>query len=124
MKKITLLILSCILYSAFTSCQSKEESVISKLQAISEQIEEKGDIMTDEDWNKLEQKHDEIMEYIKTCSFTDEQEEQLIKIESKIATQTLKQKGKDFGKSVKSILKKGKGIVDGIKEGLKDNDEE
>mgnify|MGYP001772160390 CR=1 FL=1 len=73
MKKITLLILSCILFSAFTSCQSKEESVISKLQAISEQIEEKG---------------------------------------------------KDFGKSVKSILKKGKGIVDGIKEGLKDNDEE
>lgn len=124
MKKITLLILTCILFSAFTSCQSKEESVISKLQAISEQIEEKGDTMTDEDWNKLEKKHDELMKIVETCTFTDEQEEQLFKIESKIATQSIKQKGKDIGKSIKNLLKKGKGIVEGIKEGLMDDEEE
>lgn len=123
MKKITLLILTGILFSAITSCQSKEESVISKLQAISEQIEEKGDTMTDEDWNKLEKKHDELMKIVETCTFTDEQEEQLYKIESKIATQSIKQKGKDIGKSIKNLLKNSKGIVEGIKECLMDDEE-
>ena len=123
MKKITLLILTGILFSAITSCQSKEESVISKLQAISEQIEEKGDTMTDEDGNKLEKKHDELMKIVETCTFTDEQEEQLYKIESKIATQSIKQKGKDIGKSIKNLLKNSKGIVEGIKEGLMDDEE-
>lgn len=123
MKKITLLILTGILFSAITSCQSKEESVISKLQAISEQIEEKGDTMTDEDWNKLEKKHDELMKIVETCTFTDEQEEQLYKIESKITTLTIKQKGKDIGKSIKNLLKNSKGIVEGIKEGLMDDEE-
>ena len=123
MKKITLLILTGILFSAITSCQSKEESVISKLQAISEQIEEKGDTMTDEDWNKLEKKNDELMKIVETCTFTDEQEEQLYIIESKIATQSIKQKGKDIGKSIKNLLKNSKGIVEGIKEGLMDDEE-
>ena len=124
MKKFVLLIISCLFISLLASCQSKEESTLSKFQAISEQLEQKGSDMTDEEWDKLQVKYTALLEDVKTCNFTDEQLEELGKLEAKITTLIIKKKGSDFGKSIKDVFKKGKSIVEGVKEGLKADSED
>ena len=124
MKKLATLVIACFLACVIVSCQSKEERTISKFQAISEQLEQKGDQMTEADWDKLTADYSKLIEDVKTCNFTSEQQEQIGKLEAKIALQMVKQKGKDFGKGLKDLFKKGKGIVEGAIDELKEGSNE
>lgn len=123
MKKIVLLLISCICISVFSSCQSKEESTISKMEALVEKVEQKGDELTDAEWDKVQEQFSAVLEAAKTCNFTSEQQEKLGKLEGKFTLLVAKQAGKDFGKGLKDLFKKGKGIIEGVTEELKDLEE-
>ncbi len=95
-----------------SSCQSKEESFVDKLNDIYEEINN-ADNLSSEEWdaliNEFTALHDEAANY----NFTEEQIKEIAKLETKIATAASK---KAFG----TALKSGGAILKGISEAFDD----
>ena len=111
-----------MLMFALVSCQSREERTISDLRSIAEKIENKSDVMTTEDWSKLEKEFEAVIEKAKDCEFTDEQLKEIGRLEAKITVEITKQAGKNLGKGLKDLFNMGKGLIEGISDELKDLD--
>jgi len=75
MKKNALLTLTAVMLGLFclTSCQSREERTISKLEQLSERIEENGDNYDVEDWNGIMNEMESITDDIKDFDLTSQQ---------------------------------------------------
>ena len=81
------LILSALFISllALSSCQSREEKVISKLDSLSERIEKDGSIFDADDWEEAIEDFADIHEEMQDCQFTKEQLRELGKKEGKVS---------------------------------------
>lgn len=127
MKKIlSLILVFATSLVILASCASKEEQVINDLQVIATLIEEKGDILTDEQWDKTVAEYQAITDKImnEKFNFTDEQKQQISKLEAKCFGELTKHGAKRVGKSIQNILKEGTNAVKGLIEGLTDKDED
>ena len=122
MKKAIQILTLCLLVAFMTSCQTKEEKVINKLQALAERVESKADSFTDSQWESIYSEFESLQTQTKECDFTTEQLKEVAKAEAELTAAIAKQKAKEVGNDIKDAINEGKevlnGIFDGIKEGL------
>ncbi len=122
MKTKQLLIMAFVaLVPLFTlsSCQSREERVISKYESLCEKIEEDDDFDTD-DMKEYTEQYNEIMNDSEGCNFTSEQQKQLAEITTRfVSTMTKKVSGTMFN-SASDIMKVGMKTMKGMMNGLVD----
>ena len=116
MKKKTLLLLTVIMLGLFclTSCQSKEERTISKLQQLSEQIEEDGANYDVEDWNGIMKKMESISEDIEDCDLTSQQMREVGRLQAKFYKAIMKNGSSLFSGALSSFGSYAKGFKEGI----------
>ena len=111
-----------ILFTAYvlTSCQTKEERVISNMEKLAELIESDGESFNNEDWNDVFVEYEQLQEEATQCEFTQEQIKELGRVEGRLAAKLTKERAKNLGRDFKNLLESGKGFVEGFVEGLKE----
>lgn len=115
MKKAIKVLAFCLLVAFMTSCQTKEEKVISKLQALAERVESQSDSFSDAQWENIYTEFEALQNQTKDCEFSVEQLKAVAAAEAELTAAIAKQKAKEVLNEGKNILE---GVVDGIKEGL------
>ena len=120
MKKKVLLTLTVVMLGLFclTSCQSKEERTINKLEQLSERIEKNGEDYDVEEWNGIMKELESIHEDIGECDLTSQQMKEVGRIEAKLYKTIMKNGSKLFSGALSSFGSYAKGF----KEGLMDED--
>lgn len=103
-KNVKMLLAAGMLVMTLVACQSNEEKTISRLQAMSEQIEKKGDTMSDEDWDKLVADFNKLNDEAGQYNFTDEQKQEVAKLEGKIVKGCAKHSIQGVGKTLKGFF--------------------
>ena len=98
-----------------TSCQTKEEKVINKLQALAEHVESQSDSFSDADWDKVCTDFETLQTQTKDCDFTAEQLKDVAKAEAELTAAIAKHKTMEVINEGKNVLE---GVFNGIKEGL------
>lgn len=119
----TKFILSTLFISllTLTSCQSREEKVISQLDRLSERIEKDGNNFDAEDWEEAIEDFAEIHEDMQDCEFTKEQLRELGKKEGKVSAILAKEGSKALGREFKNFLGNFGAFAKGFKEGAEEN---
>ncbi len=115
---IRTLLIAFVAVLMFSSCQTKEERALGKLQDMTEEIQKNGDKLTSEDWEKIYNDYNALHEKIRheDYNFTDEQMRELGRLEGKLAKEFAKQSISEFGKAAEDILKKGSEFLKGVSE--------
>ena len=113
------LILSALFISllALSSCQSREEKVISKLDSLSERIEKDGSNFDADDWEEAIEDFADIHEEMQDCEFTKEQLRELGKKEGKVSAILAKEGSKALGREFKNFIGNFGAFAKGLKEG-------
>lgn len=114
MKTLKYYALAALCAFTLASCQPKEEKVLADYQSLIEQVEANGEEYTEEDWTKLSQEVEKISVIEKTCSFTDEQTEELGKKKGQLIRVIAEKKVKSLGKDVEGLINQGKGFLKGL----------
>lgn len=94
------------------SCQSKEEQVISQLEDICEIVE--SDDFTSEDFDAFNEKYQKITSSLNECEFTNEQLQEIGKLQGRIASAMAKQSLKSAGDILNGVVNAGKGFIEGL----------
>ena len=117
------LILSALFISllALSSCQSREEKVISKLNSLSERIEKDGSNFDADDWEEAIEDFADIHKEMQDCEFTKEQLRELGKKEGKVSAILAKEGSKALGREFKNFLGNFGAFAKGFKEGAEEN---
>lgn len=98
---IAVLVTFCFL----TSCQSKEEKVISQLELLCKTVEK--DSFSVDDIDSLQARFDAVRETAKECDFTNEQLKEVAKLEARFTKAIAK-------KAIERVGSALEGIVDGL----------
>ena len=109
-----------LLAITLSSCQTKEERVISKMEALAERVEKNADTFDSEDWDAVFKEYAQLQEEATKCDFSHEQIKELGRIEGRLAAVLTAERAKSLGRDFGNILKSGKEFVDGFMEGLKE----
>ena len=115
---ITALVTSAL---CLTSCKSREEKVINKLDNLSERIERNGSKFDAEDWEEAIEDFADIHEEMQDCEFTKEQLRELRKKEGKVSAIIAKEGSKALGREFKNFLGNFGAFAKGFKEGAEEN---
>ena len=115
MKKAIKVLALCLMVAFMTSCQTKEEKVINKLQALAEHVESQSDSFSDADWDKVCTDFETLQTQTKDCDFTAEQLKDVAKAEAELTAAIAKHKTMEVINEGKNVLE---GVFNGIKEGL------
>ena len=91
-----------VAFSLLTSCQSKEEKVISQMESICKTVEK--DSFDIKDLDALQAKFDAVRETAKDCKFTDEQVKEVAKLEARFAKAVAKKALQRVGEAVEGVL--------------------
>jgi len=116
-KVVKLLALSLLLV-VVSSCKTQEEKVISKMQALAERVESKGDSYNDEEWEKVISDFEALQQQAEECNFTSEQLKEYAKAEAELNTAIVKHGFKKAINGVTDVIEEGAGVVGGILEGI------
>ena len=116
MKKKVLLTLTVVMLGLFglVSCQSKEERTISKLEQLSERIEENGDSYDVEEWSGIMKELEDISDDINDCKFTSKQMEEVGRLQAKFYKVVMKNCPKLFSGALSSFGSYAKGLKEGL----------
>ena len=120
MKKVLKVLALCLLVAFMSSCQTKEEKVISKMQALAERIEKQSDSFSDSEWESIYSDFESLQAQAKECSFSAEQLKDVAKAEAELTAAIAKQKAKEVGNDIKDAIDEGKEVLEGIFDGLKE----
>lgn len=119
-KKATKVLALCLLVAFMSSCQTQEEKVISKMQALSERVQGQSDSFTDSQWEDIYTEFESLQTQAKDCDFTAEQLKEVSAAEAELTAAIAKQKAKELGNDISDVINEGKEIVNGVIEGLKE----
>ena len=110
----------------FMLCSCKEEQVISGLEELSVQIDQRADTFTDKDWESIMVKYEELHEQAMECDFTKDQLKEFGRVEGKLTAIFAKEGSKKVGREIKNIIDGGKAVIDGFLQGVDEvvNDKE
>ena len=118
MKRHLCLLVVSTLLCVLCSCQSKEEQVISGLEKLATQIDQRADSFTDKDWESIMAKYEELHEQSMECDFTKDQLKELGRVEGKLTTIFAKEGSKKIGRDIKKFIDGGKAVIDGFLQGV------
>lgn len=119
-KKATKVLALCLLVAFMSSCQTQEEKVISKMQALSERVQDQSDSFTDSQWEDIYTEFESLQTQAKECDFTAEQLKEMSAAEVELTAAIARQKAKELGNDISDIINEGEEIVNGVIEGFKD----
>ena len=94
-----------VTFSLLTSCQSKEEKVISQLESLCKTVEK--DNFDIKDIDSLQAKFDAVRETAKQCNFTSDQLKEVAKLEARFTKAIAK-------KALQRVGDTGDGIIEGL----------
>jgi len=117
-KKAIKVLTLCLLVAFLTSCQTKEEKVINKLNALAERVENKADSFTESQWENIYNEFESLQTQTKDCDFTAEQMKEVAKAEAELTAAIAKQKAKELGNGINDLINEGKSTLEGVLEGL------
>lgn len=102
------------------SCQQSKESYIKELKGYVEQIKEKGDDYSKEQWEQVNDKFAELLKKGEELSdkLTDEDKVEIARIKGEYLAIELKKGGKELMKSMEDVLNQGAGLMKGFLDGL------
>lgn len=113
---------SCLFF--LSSCQSKEEQVISSLDSIEQTMTESGDYLEAQEWDALMEEYSALKEEAVDCEFTPEQMKELGRIDSKIVVAYTRRKANDIGKRINNFVNGASDYMEGFSEGLEESSNE
>ncbi|MCQ2607888.1 MAG: hypothetical protein MJ197_04290 [Bacteroidales bacterium] len=111
-RKMFLCAVICATAFVLSSCQSKEENVISQMEKIEKMISSE-DFQVDK-LDEIEKQYDAIMTASKECNFSDEQRKQLVEIQGRIAAGMTKQMIKGAGSILNDAIDASQGFMKGF----------
>ncbi len=122
MKKVFKVLTLCLLVAFMSSCQTQEEKVISKMNALANRIENQTESFTEEEWESINADFEALKTQAEQCQFSSEQKSAYAKAEAEVTTAIVKQRAKEVGNGLQNAIIEGKdmlnGIIEGVKEGL------
>ena len=118
-KNLFIAILLCVLTLSITSCQSKEDKVLSDLESVYNRLND-SENFTDADWTELLTEYEVIHEEAQTCEFSYEQKKELGRIEGKIMSKITERKTQELGSEIGDLINSGGAIIGGFFEGLQE----
>ena len=127
MKKVMNVLALCLLVVFMVSCQTKEDKVIKKINALTERIENQTESFTEAEWNTINSEVEAINKMVENCQFDADQKAAYAKAEAELTAAIAKQRANEAVNGIKDAVEEGKevvnGIIDGIKEGLSGGEE-
>lgn len=121
MKKLFIALL--LVAGLFTACQSEAESCIKKMGDLIEKVVKEGSKYTSEDWDKISQEFDELVEEAQQIKdLTDEQKAEISKLQGKFSGTVMKQGFDSLMKDGTKELEKVGSAIEGFLEGLSDGE--
>ena len=122
MKKVFKVLTLCLLVAFMSSCQTQEEKVISKMNALADRIENQTESFTEEEWESINADFEALKTQAEQCQFSSEQKSAYAKAEAEVTTAIVKQRAKEVDNGLQKAINEGKdmlnGIIEGVKEGL------
>ena len=119
-KKATTVLALCLIVAFMSSCQTQEEKVINKMQALSERVQGQSDSFTDSQWEDIYTEFESLQTQAKDCDFTTEQLKEVSAAEAELTAAIAKQKAKELGNDISDLINEGEEIVNGVIEGFKE----
>lgn len=89
-------------FSMLTSCQSKEEKVLSQMESLCKTAEKES--FNVQDIDSLQEKFDAVRQTAKECNFTDDQVKELTKLEVRFTKAIAKKAVERIGNAVEGAL--------------------
>ena len=120
MKKAIKVLALCLIVAFMTSCQTKEEKVVNKFNALAERVEKQADSFSDSQWENVYSEFEALQTQAKACDFTAEQLKEVAKAEAELTVAIAKQKGKELGNGINDLINEGKSALEGMFEGIKE----
>ncbi len=122
MKKVLKALALCLLVVFMASCQTKENKVINKINALTERIENKTDSFTEAEWNAINSEVEAINQMAENCQFDADQKVAFAKAQAELTAAIAKKRASEAVDGIQDAIEEGKevieGVIDGIKEGL------
>lgn len=104
--------------STLTSCQTKEERLIGKMESLAERVDKNAETYDSEDWEAVLKEYAQLQEEAVKCDFTQEQYKELGRIEAKLTSVLTSEGAKSFGREFDNLLQNGKNFIDGFMQGI------
>ena len=108
----------CLFVAFMSSCQSKEEQVISKINKLADYVERNADSFSDEDWDKALADFSDLQEQAAECHFSNQQLKEFAKAEGRLTAVFTKKGANKLGDELQNLLEDSKEIFNGLLEGL------
>ena len=117
---LRIVVFAAILFS-ITSCKSREEKVIDRLDSLSERIEKNGHKFDADDWADVLEDLADIHEDMEDCEFTKEELKAIGRADGRLTAIIMKKGAKALGRDAFSILKTYGSYFNGFRKGIEDN---
>lgn len=121
MKQPFLFILSILFLMPLSSCQTKEERVINKLESLAERIDCDGEKFEKEDWEVVLKEYQQLQTEAADCKFSSEQLQELGRVEGKLTAVITREGAKSLGRSVGDFLQNGSQVLQGVFDGMNES---
>lgn len=121
-KLILGIVVFTVILLSITSCQSKEEKIISRLNNLSERVDKYARNFDAEDWDDVLEELEEIHEDMEDCEFTREEQKEVGRAYGRLTAVMAKEGTKAFGRDVSSFLKNFSSFAKGFQENFNEED--
>ncbi len=119
--KIGVLLISC---SLFLAACNQEQSVINDYASLVEEVETDGGNFSEQDWEDFTLRCEEVDEDMQKYTFTKEQQQELRKLQGRMAAAIGKHSAKLLKNAAKDAAEQIKAFSEGFMEGLTEENEE
>ena len=113
--------LAAIAFSLCISSCETSKTPIEHLSSLVEQVEDRYDEFTEEDWEKIASEYEKIEEEMSKYEFTDDELKEIGKLKGRIYAKMTKNALKDFSKQIEDWGKQIEGGVEGFFEELNED---
>ena len=119
-KKAISVLTLCLFVVVLSSCQTKEEQLINKINRLADRVERNADSFSDEEWKKALADFKDLQEHATECHFNQQQLKDFAKAEGRLTAVFAKKGASRLGEELQDILDSGRDIVNGLLDGFRD----
>lgn len=120
MNKLNVFLAAIAFSLGFSSCETSK-TPIERLSSLVEQVEDKYDEFTEDDWEKILSEYEKIEEDLLKYEYTNDELKEIGKLKGRIYAKMTKNVLKDFSKQIEGLGKQIEGGVEGFFEELNED---